>query len=65
MMGKVLSTLTTAMNLATPFGSLVAGPVSEAAGVDQWFIWSGLLMCVTGSVCLGVTWRYDAKAGTH
>jgi len=63
MMGKVLSMLTTAMNLAAPFGLLVAGPVSEAAGVDRWFIWSGLLMCITGFVCFGATWQYDVKAG--
>jgi len=62
MMGKVLSMLTTAMTLATPFGLLVAGPVSEAVGVSQWFIWSGLLMCITGIVCFGVTWRYDVKS---
>ncbi len=62
MMGKVLSMLTTAMNLATPFGLLVAGPISEAVGVNRWFMWSGLLMCVTGAVCFGATWRYDVQA---
>ncbi len=61
MMGKVLSMLTTAMNLATPLGLLVAGPVSEAVGVDRWFIWSGLLMCVTGVVCFWATHSYDVK----
>jgi len=62
MMGKVLSMLTTAINLATPFGLLLAGPISEAVGVDRWFIWSGLIMCVTGAICFGATRRYDAKA---
>ncbi len=61
MMGKVLSMLTTAMNLATPFGLLVAGPVSEVIGVDRWFMCSGLLMCVTGAVSVWTTWRYDVK----
>jgi len=63
MMGKVLSMLTTAMNLAAPFGLLLAGPVSEAVGVDRWFIWSGFLMCVTGAVCFGITRRYDVRTG--
>jgi len=58
MMGKVLSMLTTAMNLATPLGLLAAGPISEAIGVNQWFVWSGLLMCLTGAACLVSTWRY-------
>ncbi len=62
MMGKVLSMLTTAMNLATPLGLLAAGPISEAVGVDRWFVWSGLLMCAAGAVCFGVTRRYDVKA---
>jgi len=61
MMGKVLSMLTTAMTLATPFGLLIAGPVSEAVGISQWFMWSGLLMCVTGVVCFAVTRPYDVE----
>jgi len=61
MMGKVLSMLTTAMNLAAPLGLLIAGPISEAVGVDRWFLWSGLLMCGTGAVCFGTTRRYDIK----
>jgi len=62
MMGKVLSMLTAAMNLATPFGLLVAGPVSEALGVDRWFLWSGLLMCLAGAACYAVTRQYDRQA---
>lgn len=64
MMGKVLSMLTTAMALASPFGLLAAGPISEAVGVNQWFMGSGLLMCVTGTRCLEATWRYDVKTET-
>ncbi len=63
MLGKVFSMLTTAMTLATPFGLLVAGPVSEAAGVSRWFWVSGLLMSVTGAVCLAATGRYDRHDG--
>lgn len=39
-LGKVFSVLSAAMNLSTPFGLLLAGPLSEHIGVDLWFIWS-------------------------
>lgn len=59
MMGKVFSMLTAAMTLATPFGLLLAGPISEAAGVHLWFIVSGLLMAAAGAVCFLSTQKYD------
>ena len=62
MMGKVFSMLTTAMTLATPFGLLIAGPVSEAAGVECWFWASGLLMVLAGGLCMAMTRRYDGGA---
>lgn len=61
MMGKVFSLLTTAMMLATPFGLLLAGPISEAIGVDRWFACSGLLMAATGVVCFLATRKYDMQ----
>ncbi len=60
-MGKVFSLLMTAMTLATPIGLLVAGPVSEAVGVDVWFFWSGVAMVITGVLCRVLTRRYDAQ----
>lgn len=59
MMGKVFSMLTTAMTLATPFGLLIAGPVSEAAGVESWFWASGILMGAAGILCMAATRRYE------
>lgn len=61
MMGKVFSLLTTAMMLATPFGLLFAGPLSEAIGVDRWFACSGLLMAATGIACFLATRKYDMQ----
>lgn len=61
MMGKVFSLLTAAMTLATPFGLLIAGPVSEVIGVDQWFLWSGLLMGIAGAVCMFMTRSFNSK----
>lgn len=58
-MGKVLSLLTTAMTLATPIGLVLAGPISEAAGVRRWFAGSGLLMAAAGLLCFLTTRRYD------
>jgi DHA3 family macrolide efflux protein-like MFS transporter len=63
MMGKVFSLLTTSMMLATPLGLILAGPVGEAAGVDNWFLWSGILMAATGAVCYFRTRRFDAGKG--
>lgn len=60
-MGKVFSLLMTAMTLATPIGLLVAGPVSEAVGVDVWFFWSGVAMVITAVLCRVLTRRYDAQ----
>lgn len=58
-LGKVLSLLTTAMMLAMPFGLVVAGPVSDAVGIDNWFFWSGIAMAFTGLLCWGMTRRFD------
>lgn len=59
MMGKVFSLLGTAMTLATPFGLLMAGPVSEVIGVELWFAGSGFLMAVIGGVCFFLTRKYN------
>lgn len=59
MMGKVFSLLSTAMTLATPFGLLIAGPVSETVGVELWFAASGFLMAMIGGICFLLTQKYD------
>lgn len=59
MMGKVFSVLTAAMTMATPIGLILAGPLSERIGVDRYFAWAGLLMCVMGIVCFFSTRPYD------
>lgn len=61
MMGKVFSLLMTVMTLAMPVGLLVAGPVSEVAGVDAWFLWSGVALIATGILCRLLTRRFDAQ----
>lgn len=61
MMGKVFSLLTTAMTLATPFGLLLAGPVSQLIGVHRWFVLSGGLMAGLGLVCWLATRRFDRE----
>ena len=59
MMGKVFSMLTTAMTLATPFGLVLAGPISESIGVHLWFAGSGFLMAAIGIGCFFSTRKYD------
>ncbi len=60
-MGKVFSLLMTAMTLAMPFGLLVAGPVSEAIGVNTWFFWSGAALLADAVFCRLMTRRYDGE----
>lgn len=43
-LGKVFSMWFTTMSLAMPVGLLTAGPISEAVGVDRWFLWSGIAL---------------------
>jgi DHA3 family macrolide efflux protein-like MFS transporter len=57
MLGKVFSLLTTTVTLATPIGLVLAGPLSEAAGVDTWFLWSGLALVGVGILCYFLTRR--------
>ncbi|MGE4548668.1 MAG: MFS transporter [Intestinibacillus sp.] len=61
MMGKVFSLLMTVMTLAMPVGLLVAGPISELAGVDAWFFWSGVALVATGILCRLMTKRFDKE----
>ena len=59
----VFSALSAAMTLSTPFGLLIAGPVSETVGVAGWFWVSGILMAASGLVCFLATRRYDGSSG--
>lgn len=61
LMGKVFSLILTAMSLAMPIGLLIAGPVSEVTGVDNWFIYSGIAMLFVGILCWLLTKRYDKE----
>ena len=61
MLGKVLSLLMSAMSLAMPVGLLVAGPVSEAVGVEKWFFWSGIAIIATAILCRFLTKPHDAE----
>ncbi|MDO4285743.1 MAG: MFS transporter [Eubacteriales bacterium] len=60
-MGKVMALLSTVMMLASPAGLLVAGPLSEAIGVDRWFLVSGAVMGAVGLWCFFATRRYDGE----
>lgn len=47
-LGKVISSVTSVMSLGFPLGMLIAGPVAEAVGVNNWMIIAGLLMFLVG-----------------
>lgn len=59
-LGKVLSLFTSIMSFAAPFGMLIAGPVSELIGVNNWMLIAGVLMFVIGIISYMITRRYDA-----
>jgi DHA3 family macrolide efflux protein-like MFS transporter len=60
-MGKVFSLLMTAMSLASPLGLILSGPLSDAIGVDKWFLYSGAAMMLVALYCYLRTRRCDAS----
>lgn len=60
-MGKVFSLMMSAMTLAMPIGLIIAGPVSEIVGVDNWFFWSGVALMLTGILFRILTRPYDSE----
>ena len=61
MMGKVFSLMMSAMTLAMPIGLIIAGPVSETVGVNNWFFWSGAALMLTGILFRMLTRPYDSQ----
>ena len=43
-MGKEISLSYSAMGMAMPIGLIIAGPVTEMIGINNWFIISGLVI---------------------
>lgn len=60
-LGKVLSLVTSVMSFAAPVGMFVAGPISQAIGIGNWMIFSGLLMIVNGFISYLLTRTYDKE----
>jgi DHA3 family macrolide efflux protein-like MFS transporter len=54
-MGKVISLVTSVMSLGIPIGMIIAGPVAEAVGVNNWMIIAGILMLLVGFFSLVLT----------
>ena len=48
MQGRVISMIGTAAGFAIPIGLAVAGPLSDAIGVQMWFIIGGIVMSLAG-----------------
>ncbi len=51
-MGRVMSLLLTICTIANPIGLLIAGTFSDLAGVNNWFIATGILFIINGFICL-------------
>lgn len=61
-MGKAISLWISVVSLAMPVGLLLAGPISQAVGVDVWFFWSGAALLVTALFCRVRTKPFDKEA---
>ncbi len=48
MQGRVISLIGTTAGFAMPIGLAIAGPVSDAIGIQAWFIIGGICMSLTG-----------------
>ncbi len=48
--GRVFALMSTGTGLAMPIGLMVAGPVSDAIGIQSWFILGGIVMGLSGLV---------------
>lgn len=48
MQGRVISMISTFAGLAMPIGLAVAGPLSDAVGIQTWFIVGGIFMSLAG-----------------
>lgn len=51
-MGRVMSLLLTICTIANPIGLVLAGTFSEMVGVNKWFIATGIIFVINGSLCL-------------
>ncbi|GGF88132.1 MFS transporter [Paenibacillus albidus] len=47
-LGRVISLMTSVMLLSSPIGLLLAGPIVDRYGVQQWFLGSGVVVMLTG-----------------
>lgn len=50
-LGKVITLLFTVCTIANPVGLAISGSVSEAVGIGNWFLLSGVLLMVLGLLC--------------
>jgi MFS transporter, DHA3 family, macrolide efflux protein len=54
-LGKVISFVTSMMSLGIPIGMVIAGPVAEIIGVNQWMAIAGIMMLCVGLLSLWIT----------
>lgn len=46
----MLSLVHSAINLGVPLGMMIAGPVTEAIGINRWLVGVGVLMLGVGTI---------------
>ncbi len=52
MQGRVFTLVGSLLNLTSPIGLMIAGPVSDRLGLQVWYVVSGVLMAIAGLVGL-------------
>ncbi|MCP4541169.1 MAG: MFS transporter [Chloroflexi bacterium] len=52
MQGRVLTLVSSLLNLTSPISLMIAGPVSDRLGLQMWYVVGGLLTAVAGLVSL-------------
>ncbi len=63
MQGRVLAILGAGVTAMSPVGLMLAGPLSDAVGIQLWFIGGGIVMLLTafGSLFLPVLTRMEDR----
>ena len=62
-LGKVIALITSVMSLAAPIGMLIAGPLSQLIGTNNWMILSGAATLIVGALCYVLTRHFENPQG--
>lgn len=58
-LGKIMSIMTTVMTATIPIGMAIAGPASEALGINNWFIITGVMLVIDSLFIVVIASKLD------